>query len=126
MLQAHASASTDELYLQISLAPESSSTLESELTESDAVSNLKKAQKALLKAIERRQGDVNLAEREEVETAGSPEPLPYHEVEALVQVIKREDNEETVKCKDTVRRIRMMNCLSVLYIIQITLEFIAE
>ena len=64
MLQAH--ASTDQMYSLISQSQEYSSSLESQLT--DAVTELKKAQDALLKAIERRQMDIDLAERDDIPT----------------------------------------------------------
>ena len=94
MLQAH--ASTDDTYSLISQSQEYSTSLESQLT--DAVTELKKAQDALLKAIERRQMDIDLAEREDVLVASSPEPLSQHEIEAMVKVVKNDDSASDAGC----------------------------
>lgn len=87
MLQAQ--TSVNQLYTEISESE--SASLESNLTVE--ISELKKSQEALIKALEKQEADLALAEREEgkLMIADSPVQLPEHELETLVKIVKSED-----------------------------------
>ena len=44
--------------------------------------------------------DIDLAERDDVLVVGSPEPLPQHEIEAMVRVVKNDDCGSDVGCSN--------------------------
>lgn len=87
MLRAH--ASVNQLYSNISQSADATAS-ESQITAE--LSELKKSQEALYKAIEKKEGDIQLAESEEGELmkANSPVELQDDELAALVKMVKNE------------------------------------